>query len=322
MEPTNPVFIARDDWRRLGSRPQQRPRRRWLRRLISLVLLAAVGLFGVYPVVVVYGLSHPAHKALAALDPSLNLHPEDVSFPSQHLGVTLRGWWLAAPGASRSVILAHGYAGNRLEGGKWPKVAAALLGAGYNVLMFDFEASGQSDGKMVTLGNYEHQDLSGAVDFVRSRSPGKVGVLGVSMGASTAIITAAADPRIEAVIADAPFADRDTYLEQNLPHWSHLPALWTPVLEFWGRRFTGLEYGNASALAAVPKLGNHPLLLIHGDTDAAIPLAESEALDRAANPATTRLEVFHAGPAHAASFKSDPARYLVLVLEFFNKNLT
>ena len=49
-------------------------------------------------------------------------------------------------------------------------------------------------------------------------------LLGFSMGASTAILAAAESQDVDAVIADSPFSDLTSYLDENLSVWSNLPS--------------------------------------------------------------------------------------------------
>ena len=86
-------------------------------------------------------------------------------------------------------------------------VAPWLHEAGFNVLLFNWRAHGQSEGEVVTLGFNERYDLIAAVQFAKSKGAERVGVLGFSMGGTVAIATAAVYEDIDAVVADSPFVD-------------------------------------------------------------------------------------------------------------------
>ncbi len=173
------------------------------------------------------GLIHPEREPVTADPASRGLDYENVAFTSRD-GIRLEGWFLPAAGgvAPRTVVFAHGYGKNRLQDDVPAlDVAAALVRAGFNVLMFDFRNSGSSGGDRTTVGQEEVQDLAAAVEWVRATyGPDQaVGLLGWSMGAVTAILTAGGAEPVQAVVADAPFADLRTYLEENLSHWTGLP---------------------------------------------------------------------------------------------------
>jgi alpha-beta hydrolase superfamily lysophospholipase len=130
----------------------------------------------------------PANHAV--ITPSA-LAVENVSFPSTS-GATIHGW-LVTPDEPRGVvILQHGIRGDRTA--MVPR-AQFLSKAGYAVLLFDFQAHGESLGKNITLGHLESRDSQAAVKYVKSRFPGKpVGVIGVSLGAAAAAL---ADPPLD-----------------------------------------------------------------------------------------------------------------------------
>jgi pimeloyl-ACP methyl ester carboxylesterase len=109
-----------------------------------------------------------------------NLHVEDVEFPSAS-GAMIRGWF--APGKTNRgvVILLHGIRADRMA--MVPR-AQFLVREGFSVLLFDFQAHGESSGKQITFGYLESRDAAAAVDFIHEKCPGeRVGVIGVSMGA-------------------------------------------------------------------------------------------------------------------------------------------
>ncbi len=63
-------------------------------------------------------------------------------------------------------------------------LAAELNEAGFNILMFDFRAHGESGGEYTTFGLRELLDLLGALDYLLNRtdvSSERIGVLGFSM---------------------------------------------------------------------------------------------------------------------------------------------
>ena len=139
---------------------------------------------------------------------SFQLAYEDVSFPSKD-GITLKGWWVPAPDAKGSVVLVHGLNRSRLEMVGKTKF---LHDQGWNALLFDLRAHGESGGTMRTLGYLERGDVHAAVELARARTPGPPVVLwGISFGGATAVFTAAEDPQVAAVVCDSSFRSlRDT----------------------------------------------------------------------------------------------------------------
>ncbi len=128
----------------------------------------------------------------------------DVTFPAAD-GVLLAGWFVPpsrANGAAPAVVVLHGSGSTRSA---VLDQAAALVGRGAAVLLFDARGHGESDGAAMDFGWYGDADVMGAVTFVSGQSgvdPSAVGVVGMSMGGEEAIGAAAVDPRIRAVVAE------------------------------------------------------------------------------------------------------------------------
>ena len=133
----------------------------------------------------------------------LDIPYEEVAFPTED-GLLLRGWWLPASAAKRTVVALHGHRGARHH---CVGIGAALWRRGSNVLLFDHRGRGSSEGDMVSLGYFETLDALAAVEYSLARAPGlPLGLIGYSMGAAVAVMTAGRDERVGAVVADSPFA--------------------------------------------------------------------------------------------------------------------
>jgi len=211
--------------------PSLKPRRRtpWVRWVFGLVILLAVISVGL-GVLVGWKLTHPARDPVVSSPSNWGMPYQTIRFPSTQGNLRLHGWWIPATRpAGITVVLAHGYDANREEDGvPLLAVAHALYQMGANVLMFDFRGEGHSPGSLVSIGYYEQWDLLGAVQYAHQRANTPVVVMGYSMGASTAILTAAHTRLVSAVIADSPFANLKTYLERHLSVWTHLPSFPLP----------------------------------------------------------------------------------------------
>ena len=145
--------------------------------------------------------SYAPRPALGEQTPAdLGLAYRDVTFPSSD-GTDLAGWYLPTRNGA-AVILMHG-AGSTRSGVL--AHAAVLAEHGYGVLLFDARGHGESAGRAMDFGWYGEPDASGAVDFLtqhRDVSPGRIGLLGMSMGGEQAIGAAGVDERVAAVVAE------------------------------------------------------------------------------------------------------------------------
>jgi len=171
-----------------------------------------------------WNLTHPERKPITKTPASDGLAFQEISFPSRVDHLQIKGWLIPADTiTNRLVIMAHGYKDNRSDIRPMLPLADTLYKEGISVIMFDFRAEGDSPGDVVSVGEFEERDLLGAVDYGRSHSYRKIGVIGYSMGASTALMAAADDTLISAVVADSPFANLRRYLSSHMPHWTNLP---------------------------------------------------------------------------------------------------
>ncbi len=134
-------------------------------------------------------LSSPAPWPIGDLPADLSGRP--VQFVSTS-GETLHGWLIPGRKGAGAIALLHGVRSSRL--GMIGR-ARFLSAAGYTVLLFDFQAHGESTGKRITFGYLESKDAQAAINLLRTTAPGeKIGVIGLSMGGAAAIL---ATPRLE-----------------------------------------------------------------------------------------------------------------------------
>jgi alpha-beta hydrolase superfamily lysophospholipase len=134
-------------------------------------------------------------------NPPPNLHAQFVEFPSAS-GAMIRGWLVAGQPGKGVVVLMHGVHADRRV-----MVARAefLSRAGYSVLLFDFQGHGESLAKTITFGFLESRDATAAVNFVREKFPGeKIGVIGVSLGAASALLAEPPLP-VSALVLESSF---------------------------------------------------------------------------------------------------------------------
>ncbi len=176
-------------------------------------------------------------------DPSyVNLDDfENVNFTSTVDEKILKGWFIPADRKSRedprpTIIVMHGYGLSKSHSLDW----SYYLAEDYNLFLFDFRGHGASEGTVTTFGNKETRDLLGAIEYLKTRDDidtTRYGLLGYSLGASTAVISAQITADIKAVVADSPYAyltdemDRlyeDYWIFQKPLSW--LTGLWARVL--------------------------------------------------------------------------------------------
>src|SRR5215510_3845721 len=146
-------------------------------------------------------LSHPVNHSVGALPD--HLQGRDVEFESDS-GSKLRGWLIPGRKGVGAVVLTHGFRGDRRQ---MLGRASFLSRAGYSVLLFDFQAHGESPGKQITIGYLESRDAQAAVEFMKNNCPGeKLGVIGLSMGGA-AVVLASPALEVDAMVLEAVYPD-------------------------------------------------------------------------------------------------------------------
>jgi alpha-beta hydrolase superfamily lysophospholipase len=272
-------------------------------------------------------------------------------------GVLLHGWIVRPPNPNRSwVLLFHGVSDNRVG---MIGQSEILLRAGYSVVMMDARAHGASEGSMATYGWLERNDTRAIIDALIAREidhyiaeqirtgkwieksesvadlkdaayfaqatkiyrgePLHIFALGESMGAGIAL-QSAADPRIEAVVAEASFSTlREASYDYAGLRWSPLlgktlfaPFSWT--LMYRGGKIAGLPVAEVSAVKAVASRP-FPVLLICDEKDEALPCRHTQKIYAAARGPKEFWEV--PGADHTAALGLQPVEFQRRVLTFF-----
>ncbi|MBI2528495.1 MAG: alpha/beta fold hydrolase [Candidatus Rokubacteria bacterium] len=276
----------------------------------AVVGACAVGGFVVLSLLAFWVAVRPPRIAIPLGPEDYRLDPETVSIEADD-GVRLAGWLLPRAGAP-AVIFLHGYPADKRD----MLPLAAALAPRFTVLLMDLRHFGQSGGAVTTLGLRERRDLARVLDVLAARGFARVGVFGFSLGGAVALMTAADDDRIGAVVAYASFADLET-LGRELYFW--LGPLRYPLVRLmmlWGRLFLGGDLTRPSPLDAARRLGT-PVFLIHSRGDEQIPFAHAERL-RAALGTNARAEFYFPGRGRHGEL---PADFLPRVAAFFDAHL-
>jgi pimeloyl-ACP methyl ester carboxylesterase len=149
----------------------------------------------------------------------------------------------------------------------------ALACEGYRVILVDLRGHGRSTGDRIGYGGYEAHDLTEVLDNLQTRGLiyGKVGVIGVSYGASVGICWASVDPRVKVVVALEPFssirfASQDAGVTMLMAfRWMFSKNDLQDITNRIGR-IDGFDPDRASPLYAISHMKT-PVLLIHGKMD-------------------------------------------------------
>lgn len=286
--------------------------------LTSLVV-ALVVTFGLYvPYLKAYNLVHPARVPFERFPAAVGIaHYEEVHFTTSD-NLTLKGWYVPPQGKG-VVIFLHGLGSDRTE---LLDEAGLVVADGYGALLFDLRSCGQSDGKVATMGYLERRDVRAAVDFVHSRAGADfpVALFGHSMGAGTALLSAAEMPEVGAVIVESAFTTLEDNVNDGVRALTGLPPFpFAGLVVFFSEQETGLNLHTIRPLDVIAQISPRAVLLIHGEKDAVIPVHNSITLYAAAKE-PKQLYILPAAT-HGLFLQAEPKVFPETVLRFLNTYL-
>jgi uncharacterized protein len=290
---------------------------------VRIALLFAIGLPYVIAASIVY-----RPKVAQTDDPTktLGLQFQPVSFVTSDRH-HIAGWWIPATAAQgsdlrsprgrrtsttsdRTVIVCHGMTGDK---SKQLSLVRPFVPRGYNVLVFDFRAHGDSDGQLFSYGDVERRDVLAAVRWLRNVRPAQsrhIYGVGVDTGGA-ALIAAAADESVEGQSIEA-VAVYGTF--DSLPRWTHavMRDRFAQPLRFLLDRIAlplagaqvGADLSNFCPAELAQHLWPRPILVIHGARDYLVDFDRGVGLFDAAGQPKDRLWISdedHAQPIRDAN---------------------
>ena len=248
-------------------------RRKFILWLAAAVAILAIG-FGAWCARFVSHLTHPPHRPVGAVPAELTFPVEPVRFKADD-GVSLSGWFLPCPGATRAVVLLHGGQRNRLA---MVPHAQLLRKQGYAVLLYDTRGHGESDDAPSARTWRIDDDLVGALDYLRGRGFREFGLLGLSQGGINIALTAGRLRDLCWVVLECTPADVRDIIRHDIAHALPVPewlagAVAVPML----RRAMGASSNDFVLRDQVAKF-RCPVLVIAGGADIRVLPAEARDL--------------------------------------------
>ncbi|WP_044895300.1 alpha/beta hydrolase [Bacillus alveayuensis] len=301
----------------LGRR--KRTRKIVVSSFLALLFLVAFACIGI-SVYVGFQLTHKERKLIVETPSDYGLSYENVEFASKDGKIALKGWIIEPEQkAKMTVIFSHGYGGNRHESNvPFLPIAKRLADEGYRIIMFDFRASGESDGEMITLGAKEKYDLLGVIDYAKQHYPEPIVLYGISMGAATSILAAGMSEDVKGIIADSPFSDLEGYLRTYMPVWTNLPNVpFTYLILTLIPMLTELDPSESVPIKALDDIAPRPILFIHSKDDPSIPYEESVKMYEKSRETSELWLTEKAG--HVKSFEVYGDEYVERILAFLQK---
>ena len=209
-------------------------------------------------------------------------------------GTLLRGWILAGRPGAPWLLMDYGNASTMQN---MAPLASWFVQRGYTTVMWDYRGYEFSGGRPDVLATRD--DALRVYDAVRARSHAPPFVYGLSYGTTIAVHVAASRP-VRALVLHAPPSDATTamvsYRDRFVP-WPIKRLRPVPT------RSVRIALDEAREIARV----RAPLIVLHGDADTLIPIAEGRTVERAAGSTDKRFVTVHGANHNDVSYAGTPA---------------
>jgi pimeloyl-ACP methyl ester carboxylesterase len=286
------------------------PKKRYRLIAIPFALIAIV--WGVVPVGLGVYMTHAPRYEITAQD--LGRPYEDATFETSD-GITISGWYVPSQNGA-AILVAHGAGGARIR----PLLHVRLLvDAGYGVLVFDARGHGESEGGTNTYAWGADADVVAAAHYLDTRpdvEDGRIGALGLSMGAEMVLDGASQDTPISAVVADgAGVRSVKEMLDLRVTWKSALATSWVASINVSTMALSG--GGLPPAIGDRVSSIQAPTLYIASTHE-----PEERELNRTWFGRTNApKELWAVDAPHTGGLRTFPDEYAERVLSFFEQNL-
>ena len=237
--------------------------------LLALAIASAAGVAG-------WRLSRPVPVRVGP--PPGELDAEPIAFASES-GSVIHGWFSRTGTDRGAVLLLPGVRSNRLA---MVRRAEFLRAAGYSTLLIDFQATGESQGDLITFGWRERYDVLAAVRALHDRLPGEpIGIVGISLGGAATLL-AIPPLDVQAVVLEAVYPSIDVAVKNRLEmRLGPLGSMLAPLLLLQLQTRVGASPSDLRPIDHISQL-RCPLLVIGGMADRHTTVGDTRALYEAA----------------------------------------
>jgi fermentation-respiration switch protein FrsA (DUF1100 family) len=167
----------------------------------------------------------------------------------------------------------------------------------------------------------EYKDVLGAFDWLREKgyAAENIGLLGISMGASTSMNAFGEEQDIAALWADSAFADIPTVLDDQL-NMNRMPLFFAKAVLVVARlNGTNMDMDAISPIKSIQKLNGRPAMIVHGTKDEWVNVNSAYRLHDAAGK-SAGLWIID-GTRHVEGMFVHPDEYQKRLIAFFEKAL-
>lgn len=223
----------------------------------------------------------------------------------------LEAWYIPTDRSKGTVCMFHGHGGTK--SGIFEE-ATAFRKAGYNTLLVDFRAHGNSEGNTCTIGYNESEDVKLAYDYVKNRGEKNIVLYGISMGAAAVAKSVNDYPLFPSrIILEMPFGSILSAAEGRI-RMMNIPAEpLAALITFWGGAEHGFWAFKMQPAEFVKKI-SCPVLLQWGVLDPRVTEAETKEIYN--NIAATKKLVVYQNSGHESLCKSEHEKWTSEITAF------
>lgn len=242
--------------------------------------------------------------------------PHDDMYINSADGLKLHATYFPCEGSKKIVICFHGYTSEGMN--DYSTLAIFYMKNGYNLLIVDERAHGQSEGTYIGFGCLDRHDAKLWIEEMVKKlgEDCKILLHGDSMGGATVLMTTGLElpPQVKAAISDCAFTSAWEVFASVLKNTYHLPKF--PLLHIANgmvKKNAGYELDECNAKNEVAK-SKIPILFIHGDADTFVPCSMVHELHDACK--SEKKLVIIEGAGHVESCYRDAELYEEAIKSF------
>ena len=199
--------------------------------------------------------------------------PKEDMFIQSEDGLKLHATFFPCQGSKNVVICFHGYTSEGLN--DYTTLAVFYLNNGYNLLIVDERAHGQSEGKYIGFGCLDRYDAKLWIYSMIEKlgEDCKILLHGDSMGGATVLMTTGLElpSQAKAAVSDCAFTSPREIFAYVLKNTYHLPpTLILNIANQMVKKKAGYELDECNARREVAK-SSIPILFFHGGADNFVP---------------------------------------------------
>lgn len=277
--------------------------------IFALVILAGI----LFPVILHW--AYRAPRLIETSDPGQHGLPFSRHTLQGTKGKNLAAWLIPAPSSRITLVVAHGWGAN-ME--MMLPLAKPFHEAGLDILLYDARNHGLSESDSFSSLPRFAEDLETALDWLKQHRPvHKLVVLGHSIGAAAAILTASRRRDIDLVIGVSGFAHPRLVMQRHLERpW--LPGFLRPLITGYIQWVIGFRFDDIAPMHRIEQV-SCPVLLAHGTRDRVVPISDMHLIEAnaATQGAVTLLPVEEAGHGSVERFQQHADR----LIEFIENHL-